>query len=109
MAKKLLAAQHNMERNMFNITYKGRKTNKWVRDQIKVMEIIKNRKWTGHSSRRTDNKWSAALTVWPPMGGKRNQERQRKRWRDELQQYCGNVNWYMSDDSKKPRPLRATC
>ena len=100
MEKKLSAAQHNMERNMLNITYKDRKTNKWVRDQTKVMdimEIIKNRKWTwtGHISHRTDNRWSAALTVWTPMGGKRNRGRQRKRWRDELQQYWGNVNWYM--------------
>ena len=48
MEKKLSAAQHNMEQNMINITYKDQKTNKRVRDQTKVidiMEIIKNRKW----------------------------------------------------------------
>ena len=72
-----------------------------MRGQTKVrdiMEIIKNRKWTwtGHISRRTDNRWSTALTVWTPVGGKRNQGGQRKRWRDELQQYRGNVNWYMT-------------
>jgi len=74
------------------------KLNKWVRDQtnaMDIMEIIKNRKWilTGHISHRTYNRWSAALTVWTPMGGKRNRGRQRKRWRDELQQNWGNVNW----------------
>ena len=84
MEKKLSGAQHNIERSMLNITYKDRKTNKWVRDQTKVMdimEIIKNRKWTwaGHISRRTDYRWSAALIVWTPMGGKRNRGRQRKR------------------------------
>jgi hypothetical protein len=99
MESKLAAAQHNMERSILNITYKDRKTNKWVRDQTKVqdiMEIIKNRKWTwaGHVSRRTDNRWSTALTVWTPIYGKRNRGRQRKRWRDELQQYWGSVNWY---------------
>ena len=41
------------------------------------------------------NRWSAALTVWTPMGGKRNRGNQPKRWRDEVQQYWGNVNWYM--------------
>jgi len=93
MEKKLSAAQHTMEQNMLNVTYKDRKTNHWVRDQTKVMDImekiIKNRKWTwaGHISRRTDNRWSAALTVWIPMGGERNRGRQRKRWRDELEQY----------------------
>jgi len=83
-----------MEQNMLNITYKDRKTNNWVRDQTKVMdimEILKNRKstWTGHISRRTDNRWSVALTVRTPIG------RQQKKWRYELQQYWDNVNWYM--------------
>jgi len=79
MEKKLSAAQHNMELNMFNITYKDQKTNKWVRDQTKVMdimEIIKNRKWTGHMSHRMDNRWRAALIVWTPTGGKINRGRQ---------------------------------
>ena len=36
-----------------------------------IMIIIKNRKWTcaGHISRRINNIWSAALTVWTPVGG----------------------------------------
>jgi len=29
------------------------------------------------------------------MGDKINRGRQRNIWRDELQQYWGNVNWYM--------------
>jgi len=87
MEKKLSAAQHNMELNLLNITYKDRRTNNWVTEQTKVMdimEIIINRKWTwaGHISRRTDNRYSAALTVWTPMGGKRNRGRQRKGGRD---------------------------
>jgi len=86
----LSAALHNMERNILNVTYKDRETNKWMRDRTKVkdiMEIIKNRRWTGagHISRRTDNRWSAAMTVWTPMDGKRNR-RQRKSWRDEYGQ-----------------------
>ena len=40
MENKLSAAQHNMERNMLNITYKDRKTNKSVRDQTKLMDIM---------------------------------------------------------------------
>ena len=33
-----------------------------------ITEIIKNRKWTwaGHISRRTENRWNAALTVRTP-------------------------------------------
>jgi len=83
----LSAAYRNMERSMLNIIYNLQKTNKWVRDQNKVMnymEIIKNTKqtWAGHISLRTGNRWSAALTVWTPMGGKRKRGGQRKRWRD---------------------------
>ena len=38
--KKLAAAQHNMERSMLNITYKDRKTNKWVREQTNTHDTL---------------------------------------------------------------------
>ena len=47
MKKKLSVAQHNIERSMLNITNKHRKTNKWVKDQtniMNIMEIIKTMK-----------------------------------------------------------------
>ena len=37
---KLAAAQTKMERSMLNITYKDRKTNIWVRERTKVIDII---------------------------------------------------------------------
>jgi len=40
MENKLSATQHNMEQHMLNISYENRKTNKWVRDQTKVMDIM---------------------------------------------------------------------
>ena len=54
-----------------------------MKNQIKVNygnNLFLNRKWTwvGHISRRTGNRWSASLTVWTPVGGKRNRVRQRK-------------------------------
>jgi len=74
MERKLSAAQHTMERNMLSITYKYRKTNKKVMDQTKVIDIMKififKWTWVGHISRRTDNRWSAALTVGDPWVGK---------------------------------------
>ena len=36
---KLAAAQAKMKRSMLNITYKDRKTNIWVRERTKVIEI----------------------------------------------------------------------
>lgn len=99
MERKLAASQHNMERSILSITYKDRKTNKWIREQTKVQDIletVKRRKWNwaGHISRRKDNRWSSAITHWTPYEGKRNRGRQRKRWRDELQQFWGQTNWH---------------
>ena len=37
---KLAAAQTKMERRMLNITYKDRRTNIWVRERTKLIDII---------------------------------------------------------------------
>ena len=84
---------------MLNITDKDHKTNRWVREQTKVFDILKiakKRKWTwaGHVMRRDDERWSRAITVWTPLEGKRNRGRQRKRWGDEIKHFLGNTNWY---------------
>ena len=57
---KLAAAQTKMERSMLNITYKDRKTNIWVRERTKVIDIINTvRKmkwsWAGHINRLKDD------------------------------------------------------
>ncbi len=33
-------------------------------------------------------------TEWSPQEGKRNRGRQRKRLRDEIQNFCDKTNWY---------------
>ena len=46
---KLAAAQTKMERSMLNITYKDRKTNIWVMEGTKVIDIInsvRRMKWS---------------------------------------------------------------
>ena len=44
---KLVAAQTKMERSILNITFKDRKTNIWVRERTKVIDIINTVKWNG--------------------------------------------------------------
>ena len=66
---KLAAAQTKMERSMLNITYKDRKTNIWVREMTKVIDIINTvRKmkwsWAGHSNRLKDDRWTSRVTTW---------------------------------------------
>ena len=57
---KLAAAQTKMERSMLNITYKDRRTNIWVRERTKLINIIYTvRKmkcsWAGHILTRFNN------------------------------------------------------
>ncbi len=53
---KLAAAQTKMERSILNIPYRERKTNIWIRQKTKVIDVteqIRRHKWTwaGHISR----------------------------------------------------------
>ena len=68
---KLAAAQTNTERSMLNITYKDRKTNIWVRERTKVVDImytVRQMKWSwaGHINRLKDNRWTSRVTTWRP-------------------------------------------
>ena len=68
---KLAAAQTKMERSLLNITYKDRKTNVWVREKTKVIDIISNvRKmkwfWAGHINRAKADRCTTRVTTWRP-------------------------------------------
>ena len=65
---------------------------------FKVQDILKTinlGKWTwaGHVSRRTDGRWTTAVTEWTPRTGIGSQGRPYKRWRDELDKYWGTPAW----------------
>ena len=95
---KLAAAQTKMERSMLNITYKDRKTNIWVRERTKVIDIINTvRKmkwsWAGHINRLKDDRWTSRVTSWRPYDKKRRQGRPAKRWRDDLDKYWSDTIW----------------
>ena len=95
---KLAAAQTNIERSMLNITYKDRKTNVWVREKTKVIDIISNvRKmkwsWAGHINRLKDDRWTTRVTTWRPYDKKIRQGRPAKRWRDDLDTYLSDTIW----------------
>ena len=89
---KLAAAQTNMERSMFNITYKDRNINICVREMTKVIDIINTvRKmkwsWAGHINRLKDDRWTSRITTWRLYDKKIRQGRPTKRWRDDLDKY----------------------
>ena len=95
---KLAAAQTKMERSMLNITYKDRRTNIWVRERTKLIDIIYTvRKmkwsWAGHINRLKDDRWTSRVTTWRPYDKKIRQGRPAKRWRDDLDKYWSDTLW----------------
>ena len=95
---KLAAAQTKMERSMLNITYKDRRTNIWIRERTKVIDIINTvRKmkwsWAGHITRLKYDRWTSRVTTLIPYDKKRRQGRPPKRWRDDLDKYWSDTIW----------------
>ena len=117
---KLAAAQTKMERSMLNVTYKDRKTNIWVRERTKVIDIINTvRKmkwsWAGHINRLKYDRWTSRVTTWRPYDNKRLQGRPAKWWRDDLDKYCSNTTWQrkaqpgkFGDGMLRPSPNHGT-
>ena len=92
--------QTKMERSMLNITYKDRKTNIWVRERTKGVDIfntVRTMKWSwaGHINRLKDGPHVL------PLGDhkinnydkKIRQGRPAKRWRDDLDKYWSDTIW----------------
>ena len=56
-----------------------------------------------------DNRWIVRVTEWQPRDSKRNQGRQRTRWRDEIRSFTGGIrnNRHLTEMSGKDwaRPL----
>ena len=113
---KLAAAQTKMERSMLNMTYKDRRTNIWVRERTKLIDIIYTvRKmkwsWAGHINRLKDDRWTSRVTTWRPYDKKIRQGRPAKRWRDDLDKYWSDTIWQRTaqtgsfgDDMLRPSP-----
>ena len=109
---KLAAGQTKMEGSMLNITYKDRKTNIWVRERTKVIDIINTvRKmkwsWAGHINRFKDDRWTSRVSTWRPYDKKRWHGRPAKRWRDDLDKYWTAHD--MAEDSTRPGNLETAC
>ena len=102
---KFAAVQNKMERSMLNITYQDRKTNIWVSERTKVIDIISNvrkMKWScaGHINRLKDDLWTSRVTTWRPYDKKRRQGRPAKRWRDDLDKYWSDTIWQRTDQDR---------
>ena len=72
MENKHRITQKGMKRSMLGISLRGKKRASWIRENIKVKDLlvaIKEQKWrwAGHVARREDNKWNKRLTDWTPL------------------------------------------
>ena len=107
---KLAAAQTKMERSMLNITYKDRRTNIWVRERPKLIDIIYTvRKmkwsWAGHINRLNDDRWTSRVTTWRPYDKKRRETSQ------AVERRPGQIleRHDMAEDSTRQGHLETTC
>lgn len=94
---KLEVHQRAIERRILGISLRDRKTNQWIREKTKVIDIIKRIgslkwQWAGHVARHIEN-WSGLTTRWRPWGEKRRVGRPQQRWYDEIKKAAG-LNWY---------------
>ena len=92
LSLKLRTMQRAHEKIMLDLTWKDRKTAKWIRQKTKVKDVLETISklkwnWAGHIARRTDNRWTSRTTFWTPRGYTRNRGRQKTRWRDDLDQH----------------------
>ena len=93
---KLRVAQRAMERSMLGISLRDKKTNQWIRQQTKVvdvMERISNLKWNwaGHIARTTDERWTKNIMSWRPPRT-RPMGRPPDRWTNSITRMAG-TNW----------------
>ena len=92
--QRLAVTQRAMERSMLGITRRDRKSNKWIREQTKVMDVVEKIRtlkwrWAGHVARMQDNRWTNVITSWYPRDGTRKRGRQETRWRDDIVKAAG--------------------
>ncbi len=80
MERKLQTTQRSMERMMLGHTRRDHKTNKWIREQTKVKDVLTTAKrnkwrWAGQLGRITDERWSKLTTEWQPLYYNTGQEK----------------------------------
>ena len=106
----LRIAQRKMERKMLGIRLQDRKTNEWIRQKTKVIDIAERVarqkwKWAGHLMRVDDNRWTKKTTEWRPRTTKRNPGRPRTRWKDDIQKLAGTQWMSLTTDRREWRQI----
>ncbi|MGH0140410.1 UNVERIFIED_CONTAM: hypothetical protein FKN15_011087 [Acipenser sinensis] len=94
---KLAVTERAIERRMIGVKRTDRISNEQMRQMTKVKDAVEladksKKSWASHLARRTDGRWTLAVTEWLPLDIKRPLGRPATRWRDQLRQEIGR-NW----------------
>ena len=76
---KLRTTQRSHEKKMLGITWKHKKTAKWIPEQTKLQGIVETIKmlkwnWAGHIMRTNDSRWTKRLIELTPYNKKRKKQ-----------------------------------
>ncbi|MGH0178354.1 UNVERIFIED_CONTAM: hypothetical protein FKN15_077394 [Acipenser sinensis] len=107
---KLAVTEQAIERRMVGIKRTDRISNEQMRQMTKVKDAVEladksKKRWAGHLARRTDVRWTLAVTEWLPLDIKRPLGCPATRWRDQLRQEMGR-NWMCLARDRKAWVLR---
>ena len=111
--KNLRVVQRAMERGMLGIALRDKRTNKWIRQQTKVVDVaarIASLKWNwaGHIARMTDDRWTKQIIQWrPPI--KRPMGQPPQRWANDIKRTAGAKWQQLAMDREGWRTLGEAC
>lgn len=96
-AQRIARTQRAHERIMLGIKLNDRKSNKWIREHTKIVDVMERVaelkwRWAGHVARRTDGRWTKLILEWRPRLGRRHAGRPTTRWRDDIRRRAG-IQW----------------
>ena len=93
--RKIKVMQNSMQRSILNIKIKDKvrvsKIRNILQSNIDFLHAIRRLKWdwAGHVARMGGNRWAKLLTDWIVLK-KRKKGKQKKRWRDEIDNMLGH-------------------
>ncbi|KAL0810833.1 hypothetical protein ABMA28_010143 [Loxostege sticticalis] len=101
---KLRVAQRAIERKLVGVTLRDRMTNKSLREQSKVTDVVQRVaklkwEWAGHVARKHDS-WCKTVVEWRPWGEKRPVGRPQMRWSDDIKREAGSMWIQVAQDRR---------
>ncbi|MGH0153959.1 UNVERIFIED_CONTAM: hypothetical protein FKN15_055782 [Acipenser sinensis] len=103
--QKLAVTERALERRMVGVKRTDHISNELLRKTSTVKDAVNQadqakKRWAGHVARRSDGRWTRAVTEWLPLDIKRPLGRPATRWRDSLRQDIGRDWMGLARDQK---------